>query len=171
MHAWESLQELSISILLVVSRSRSEEGEVPGSAGATGPKKSCHDWTAKKSSRISAVREEPESRLVDIDNIFQVSELQSHVLLSTQNIEVVVVLEGSANLNVFSAKLSHGSLKVHSDISLEFSFHLVHVGEGSHDINLIEAASWQSSEGVSWLVMRNWLSHVRGDLSVVRQVA
>ena len=78
---------------------------------------------------------------MDIDNIFQVGELQSHLLLSTQNIKIVVVLKSCTNLNVFSAKFSHGSLKVHCDVSLELSFEVIHVSEGSHDINLIEAAS------------------------------
>lgn len=171
MHAGECHQELSVSILLVVRRSRSEKRQVSWSARPACPKKSCHHWAAEKSSSIRAVREEPQSRLVDINDIFQICELESNGVSSTQYIEIVVVFESCTYLYVLGAKSSHSSFKVYCYVSLKLGFHGVHVSELCVDINLIEASSGKTSEGMSRLIVRNCLSHEGRDLSIVRQVA
>ena len=108
---------------------------------------------------------------MDIDHVFEVSELQGYLVGSTQNIEIVVVLEGCTDLDVLSAQSSHGCLEIDGDVGLELSFHGVHVRELSHNIDLIEAPARKPSQSVSRLIVRNTLSHEGRDLSVVRQVA
>jgi hypothetical protein len=98
--------------LLIVGRSGSKKRQVPGSALAASPEERSHNRAAKESGRICTVREEPESRFVNVNHILKVSELQSYLMLSTQDIEIVVVFESSADLNVLSAEFTHGRLHV-----------------------------------------------------------
>jgi len=86
---------------------------------------------------------------MDINHIFEVSELESYHVGSTQNIEIVVVLECCTDLDVLSAEGSHGRLEIDGDVGLELSLHGVHVRELSHNIDLIEAPARKPSQCVS----------------------
>ena len=115
-------------------------------ATAAKPEEGCLNRTCEEIERVSAVREELETIGMDVDHLFKVHEIYGKCLGAHFTIEVIVIGESGANLEVLEAECLLFRPESKGYLSTELSLRFVQVGKACVNIDCIKAVTLQLFE-------------------------